>query len=115
MLTGCRATSEESQVMLRRYRRLNNETFESDTEESSNLMAMKRLSFPNCNLHDNNKLTPPFMKPTIGNHNNYSHLGTATKFGPVVKGLKKPGHHIPGPARNPQWCTCDHCISQKFM
>lgn len=107
--SGCRGTSEESQVILRRYRRLNNETFETESEESSNLMTMKRLSFPNYNLTQDNKLTPPFMEPPLLNHNNYSHFGTAaTKFGPVIKGLRKPGHHIPGPARNPH-CTCDHC------
>lgn len=68
---------------------------------------MKRLSFPNENLADEGRFMAPFMEPTSVTHN-YSYLNTATKFGPVVKGFRKPGHHIPGPARNPH-CPCDHC------
>jgi hypothetical protein len=101
-LSGLRASSEESQA---NKIRLNNFA----TEETSNLMTMKRLSFPNYNLtNKNNKSTPPFMGHTAFAHTYFSHLDTATKFGPVVKGLRKPGHHIPGPARNPH-CPCDHC------
>ncbi|KAG5885035.1 hypothetical protein JTB14_018631 [Gonioctena quinquepunctata] len=33
----------------------------------------------------------------------------AKKFGPVINGYRKPGHHV-GPAKNPS-CSCDHCRS----
>lgn len=40
---------------------------------------------------------------------NYSkdHLALAKKFGPVVKTMRKPGHHV-GPVRNPA-CLCETC------
>lgn len=75
---------------------------------NSNLLNMKRLSYPSYNLYENEeKVIPPFMDygdvPT-------SMMDAASKFGGVVRGLRRPGHHIPGPTKNPS-CPCDHCIS----
>lgn len=76
---------------------------------NTNLLNMKRLSYPTYNLHENEEKTvlPPFMEcPEVS----MSRLDTAAKFGEVVRGLRKPGHHIPGPTKNPN-CPCDHCRS----
>jgi len=61
------------------------------------------------------QVIPPFLSTAYHNEgisSNWnttdSHLGTATKFGTVVKGFRKPGHHIPGPPKNPS-CPCLHC------
>lgn len=69
---------------------------------------MKRLSYPSYNLHENEEkqLLPPFMD--YPDATMASRLDTAAKFGEVVRGLRKPGHHIPGPTKNPS-CPCDHC------
>ena len=39
--------------------------------------------------------------------NVFQHLSKASKFGPIVSTLKKPGHHV-GPSKNPN-CSCDTC------
>lgn len=71
---------------------------------------MKRLSYPSYNLHENEdkQLLPPFMD--YPDASMASRFDTAAKFGEVVRGLRKPGHHIPGPTKNPS-CPCDHCRS----
>lgn len=74
-------------------------------QENSNLLNMKRLSFPTFNLHEEEKVLPPFMEYSTATQ---SRLDTAAKFGAVVRGFRKPGHHIPGPTKNPS-CPCDHC------
>ncbi|XP_024219477.1 uncharacterized protein [Halyomorpha halys] len=37
----------------------------------------------------------------------FQHFSKASKFGPIVSTLKKPGHHV-GPSKNPN-CSCDTC------
>lgn len=46
---------------------------------------------------------------TIRSGSNYSrdHYELATKFGSVIKTMRKPGHHV-GPVRNPS-CLCETC------
>jgi len=71
---------------------------------------LKRMSFPNANNNEMGVLAPFMGTGTDcgSNNSNNFNLDTASKFGPVVKSFKKPGHHIPGPARNPH-CPCHHC------
>ncbi|CAG7837284.1 unnamed protein product [Allacma fusca] len=83
-------------------------------KESTNLIRMKRLSIPNANLLEGvsvDERLPPFMSTSSNSYDvdqGDTLLLTASKFGSVVKGFKKPGHHIVGPAKNPD-CPCQHC------
>jgi hypothetical protein len=101
---GIRASSEESFIL----RKKNGNISRASNETTDSKVNIKRMSFPNTNATDEEMgLLAPFMG--CGSvPSNYSYLDTATKFGPVVKGFKKPGHHIPGPVRNPH-CPCHHC------
>lgn len=75
--------------------------------DNSNLLKMKRFSVPSFNLCEEEKAHPPFMELSSVTQLQ-SRLDAAAKFGDVVRSLKKPGHHIPGPTKNPS-CPCDHC------
>ena len=86
--------------------------WQTPERDSTNLVQMKRLSIPNANLLDGMSLEDllssgrdPLMSEDEAGE---TLLMAASKFGRVKKGLKKPGHHIVGPAKNPD-CPCEHC------
>jgi len=79
----------------------------------TNLISMKRLSLPSGDLSRDDNALPPFASSSgVDSDSKHStpnsYLATANIFGSVVKGFKKPGHHIVGPAKNPL-CPCYHC------
>ena len=83
--------------------------WQTPERDSTNLVQMKRLSIPNANLLDGMSLEDLLSSGRDPEDETAeSLLMTASKFGRVKKGLKKPGHHIVGPAKNPD-CPCDNC------
>lgn len=50
------------------------------------------------------RVTSPFTTPQ---GETTDHLALASRFGAIVGGFRKPGHHV-GPSKNPS-CSCEHC------
>lgn len=91
----------------------NSEQIEIPKKENK-LLRSKRQAFSFHEAEDFGKQRiPPFLPmELLGESSNGStldsHLEAATKFGSMVKSFRKPGHHIPGPPKNPS-CPCNHC------
>jgi protein kinase N len=81
---------------------------EKISAEKSPMRNMKPINVINVVIPEQNSDYSPLSTiKSAGTNYSKDHYELATKFGSVIKTMRKPGHHV-GPVRNPS-CLCETC------
>lgn len=85
--------------------RSNQFRYGSSEPRSLDRLPRKKLSCP-IGYYENMSETSSSLQSNLSGYTS-GYLEKARKFGTVITGLRKPGHHI-GPVKNPD-CQCEYC------